>query len=147
VVRSATGEGKIAANIVRSQFKEHEAFGGVVPEIAARVHVDILDHLIASALKEANIKFPDLDGVAVTAGPGLVGGLLVGLVTAKSIALVHTLPLVAVNHLEGHALTVGLTEGLRPPYLLLLVSGGHTQFIVVRDVANYRRLGGTVDDA
>lgn len=147
VSRSSSGHGRIAANIVRSQFKEHEAFGGVVPEIAARAHVEVLDHMIEAALREADIGFEDLDGVAVTAGPGLVGGLLVGLVTAKAVALVHDLPLIAVNHLEGHALTIGLTDGLQPPYLLLLVSGGHSQFIAVRDAGEYRRLGGTKDDA
>jgi N6-L-threonylcarbamoyladenine synthase len=147
VRRSSDGRGHVMANVVRSQFKEHAAFGGVVPEIAARAHVDALDHLVALALREARVEFPDLDGIAVTAGPGLIGGLMVGLVTAKAIALVHNLPLIAVNHLEGHALTVGLTENLSPPYLLLLVSGGHTQFISVTGIGAYQRLGGTIDDA
>ncbi len=147
VRRDSEGNGVILANIVRSQFKDHEAFGGVVPEIAARAHVQALDSLIEAALREANITFAGLDGVAATAGPGLIGGVLVGLVTAKAIALVHKLPLVAVNHLEGHALTVGLTEGLRPPYLLLLVSGGHTEFVRVGADFDYRKLGGTIDDA
>jgi N6-L-threonylcarbamoyladenine synthase len=147
VSRSPSGEGRILANIVRSQFKEHAPFGGVVPEIAARAHVECLDRLIASALREQGLNFADLDGVAVTAGPGLIGGLMVGLITAKAIALVHNLPLIAVNHLEGHALTVGLTDHVPPPYLLLLVSGGHTQFIAVRGVGDYERLGGTLDDA
>jgi N6-L-threonylcarbamoyladenine synthase len=141
------GKGIIHSNIIRSQVSEHQEFGGVVPEIAARAHVEVLDRLIASSLDEAGASFKDLDGIAVTAGPGLIGGLLVGLVTAKAIALVHKLPLIGVNHLEGHALTVGLTENLKPPYLLLLVSGGHTQFIAVKDVAVYYRLGGTLDDA
>jgi N6-L-threonylcarbamoyladenine synthase len=147
VSRNPAGEGRILANIVRSQFKEHAAFGGVVPEIAARAHVEYLDYLIAAALREQEMDFGDLDGIAVTAGPGLIGGLMVGLITAKAIALVHNLPLVAVNHLEGHALTVGLTGAINPPYLMLLVSGGHTQFIAVRDVGAYERLGGTMDDA
>ncbi len=147
VSRNAGGRGTILSNIVRSQFKEHEAFGGVVPEIAARAHVQVLDTLIKAALQEAQLDFTALNGVAVTAGPGLIGGLLVGLVTAKAIALVQNIPLVAVNHLEGHALTVGLTEGLSPPYLLLLVSGGHTEFIEVLAPLVYRKLGGTLDDA
>ncbi len=145
--RSPQGNGIILSNIVRSQFKEHEEFGGVVPEIAARAHADILDNLIKMALDEAGLSFGELDGIAVTAGPGLIGGLLVGLVTAKAIALVHNLPLAAINHLEGHALTVGITEGLEPPYLLLLVSGGHTEFLKVEPHFNYQKLGGTIDDA
>jgi N6-L-threonylcarbamoyladenine synthase len=147
VRRNALGEGTILSNIVRSQFSEHAPYGGVVPEIAARAHVEILDKLIEAALEEAGIGFGDLDGVAATAGPGLIGGLLAGLVTAKAIALVHDLPLAAINHLEGHALTVGLTEGLYPPYLLLLVSGGHSEFLSVDRLFSYRKLGGTIDDA
>ncbi len=147
VRRDARGNGVILSNIVRTQFKDHEAYGGVVPEIAARAHVQVLDTLIAAALAEAGLTFGDLDGVAATAGPGLIGGLLAGLVTAKAIALVHGLPLAAVNHLEGHALTVGLTEGLKPPYLLLLVSGGHTEFLRVGADFSYLKLGGTIDDA
>ncbi|MGO8952820.1 MAG: tRNA (adenosine(37)-N6)-threonylcarbamoyltransferase complex transferase subunit TsaD [Rhodomicrobium sp.] len=141
------GKGTILSNIVRSQFKDHEPYGGVVPEIAARAHVEVLDSLIRAALEEAHLGFPSLDGVAATAGPGLIGGLLVGLVTAKAIALVHNLPLAAVNHLEGHALTVGLTEALDPPYLLLLVSGGHSEFLRIGRLFDYQKLGGTIDDA
>lgn len=147
VRRKTNGRGQVLSNIVRSQFRDHEAFGGVVPEIAARKHVEALDEIILASLREAGLDFADLDGVAATAGPGLIGGLLVGLVTAKAISLVQQLPLVAVNHLEGHALTVGLTEGLDPPYLLLLVSGGHTQFIDVGTELDYRKIGGTLDDA
>jgi len=147
VKRDAHGNGLILSNVVRTQFKDHEAYGGVVPEIAARAHVQVLDSLIAAALAEAALTFGDLDGIAATAGPGLIGGLLAGLVTAKAIALVHGLPLAAVNHLEGHALTVGLTEGLKPPYLLLLVSGGHTEFLKVGADFSYSKLGGTIDDA
>src|ERR1700704_2356562 len=147
VARSADGRGRILSNVVRAQWEQHRGYGGVVPEIAARAHVECLDEIVAEALREASIGFPQLDAVAVTAGPGLIGGLLVGVTTAKAIALVHGLPLVAVNHLEAHALTVGLTEGLLPPYLLLLVSGGHTQLLVVRDVGSYQRLGTTIDDA
>jgi N6-L-threonylcarbamoyladenine synthase len=147
VVRRSDADGAILGNAVFSQIEEHRAFGGVVPEIAARAHVEALDGLIVAAMDEAGVDFGDLDGVAVTAGPGLIGGLLVGLMTAKAIALVHRLPLLAVNHLEGHALTVGLTEGMVPPYLLLLVSGGHTQLIIIHEVGRYERLGATLDDA
>jgi N6-L-threonylcarbamoyladenine synthase len=147
VARAPDGTGRILANVVRSQWDAHRAYGGVVPEIAARAHAECLDEIIRSALAEAGVGWGVLDAVAATAGPGLVGGLIVGLTTAKAIALVHGLPLVAVNHLEAHALTVGLTEGLRPPYLLLLVSGGHTQLIDVLDIGRYERLGTTIDDA
>jgi len=147
VKRHGPGDGAILANIVRSQLEEHRDYGGVVPEIAARAHVDCLDHIIAAALAEAGVKFHDLDGVAVTAGPGLIGGLMVGLISAKAISSVHKKPLIAVNHLEGHALTVGLTEGLEPPYLLLLITGGHTQLLIIHAAGDYERLGTTVDDA
>ncbi len=147
VTRCDDGKGIILSNIVRSQFNEHAPYGGVVPEIAARAHVEVLDRLIRTSLDEARVSFGRLDGVAATAGPGLIGGLLAGLVMAKAIALVQNLPLVAVNHLEGHALTVGLTEALDPPYLLLLVSGGHSEFLKVARPFEYHRLGGTIDDA
>jgi N6-L-threonylcarbamoyladenine synthase len=147
VARESGGSGRIVSSVVRAQWEEHRRYGGVVPEIAARSHVECLDEIVAQALSEAGVAFSGLDAVAVTAGPGLIGGLLVGVTTAKAIALVHGLPLVAVNHLEAHALTVGLTEGLRPPYLLLLVSGGHTQLLLVRGVGRYVRLGTTIDDA
>ena len=147
VTRDRAGHGRILSNIVRSQWEEHRPYGGVVPEIAARAHIDCLDELVAAAMREAGIELQDLDAVAATAGPGLVGGLIVGLVTGKAIAFAAGCPLVAVNHLEAHALTVGLSEGLRPPYLLLLVSGGHTQLLLVRGVGHYERLGTTVDDA
>lgn len=147
VERSGSGRGRILSNVVRSQWEKHREFGGVVPEIAARAHVDCLDALIAEALRGAGIGFADLDAIAATAGPGLIGGLIVGLVTGKALALAHRKPLIAVNHLEAHALTVGLTEGLPPPYLLLLVSGGHTQLLLVEGIGRYRRLGSTIDDA
>ena len=118
-----------------------------MPEIAARAHVECLDLLIGEAMREADIDYSDLDAVAATAGPGLIGGLIVGLVTGKAIALAAQKPFIAVHHLEAHALTVGLTEGLKPPYLLLLVSGGHTQLLIVRGVGDYERLGTTIDDA
>jgi N6-L-threonylcarbamoyladenine synthase len=147
VQRSVDGRGRILANVVRAQWEQHRRYGGVVPEIAARAHVECLDEIIGQAMGEAGIDFSRLDAVAVTAGPGLIGGLLVGVTTAKAIALVRKCALVGVNHLEAHALTVGLTEGLRPPYLLLLVSGGHTQLLLVHDVGRYQRLGTTIDDA
>ncbi len=147
VLRSADGRGRILSNIVRSQWERHRPYGGVVPEIAARAHVECLDILTREAMREAGIDFDGLDAIAATAGPGLIGGLIVGLVTAKAIALGRRLPFLAVHHLEAHALTVGLTEGLKPPYLLLLVSGGHTQLLIVRGVGAYERLGTTIDDA
>ena len=147
VGRAADGQGTVLSSIVRSQWEQHRPYGGVVPEIAARAHVECLDEIIAAALAEAGIGFRDLSAVAATAGPGLIGGLLVGLTTAKAIALVHGLPLIAVNHLEAHALTTGLTENLQPPYVLLLVSGGHTQLLLIEDVGRYVRLGTTIDDA
>ena len=135
------------ANEVLSQIAEHAAYGGVVPEIAARAHVEVLDRLIERALAGAGVRLADLDGIAVAAGPGLIGGVLVGLVTAKTLALVARKPLIAVNHLEAHALTARLTDGLSFPYLLLLASGGHTQLVAVKGVGDYVRLGGTIDDA
>jgi N6-L-threonylcarbamoyladenine synthase len=147
VLRRAPFSGEILSNLVRAQLDEHAAFGGVVPEIAARAHVEVLDTLVRQAMDEAGAGWDDLDGVAATAGPGLLGGVLVGLTTAKAIAAARSLPLIAVNHLEAHALTVGLTDGLAPPYLLLLVSGGHTQLLAVRDIGRYERLGATLDDA
>src|SRR5215469_5633854 len=147
VERPAEGRGRILSNIVLSQIDEHAAFGGVVPEIAARAHVEALDLIIANAMAQAGRTFADLDGVAVAAGPGLIGGVIVGLTTAKAIALVHEMPLAAVNHLEAHALTARLTDGIAFPYCLFLASGGHTQIVAVRGVGDYVRLGTTVDDA
>ena len=147
VARDAAGRGRILADVVRSQTDLHQVYGGVVPEIAARAHAECLDDLIRAALREAGVGFTDLAAVAATAGPGLIGGLLVGLTTGKAIALAHEKRFLAINHLEAHALTVGLTEGLAPPYMLLLVSGGHTQLLGVDGVGQYRRLGSTIDDA
>jgi N6-L-threonylcarbamoyladenine synthase len=147
VARDADGRGTILSNVVLSQIADHAAFGGVVPEIAARAHVEALDEVVAAALAEAGADFADLDAVAATAGPGLIGGVIVGLTTAKAIALAAGLPLIAVNHLEGHALTARLTDGLAFPYLLLLVSGGHTQILLVSGVGAYERWGTTIDDA
>src|ERR1700742_3560647 len=147
VERQNDGSGRILSNIVRSQTEEHARFGGVVPEIAARAHVDVLDHLVETAMKEAGVDYAQLSGVAAAAGPGLIGGVIVGLTTAKAIAMVHDTPLIAVNHLEAHALTPRLTDALEFPYCLFLASGGHTQIVAVVGVGNYVRLGTTVDDA
>lgn len=137
----------ILSNAVFSQIAEHAAFGGVVPEIAARAHVDALDGIVRAALSDAGTSLAELDGIAVTAGPGLIGGLIVGLVTARSIAMASSKPLVPVNHLEGHALSPRLVADLEFPYLLLLVSGGHTQIVAVEGVGRYRRMASTIDDA
>ncbi|MFN4140311.1 tRNA (adenosine(37)-N6)-threonylcarbamoyltransferase complex transferase subunit TsaD [Aestuariivirga sp.] len=147
VRRDALGRGEILSNVVLSQLEEHAPYGGVVPEIAARAHVSHLDGLVAQAMKEAGLSCEQLDGVAATAGPGLLGGVLVGLTMAKAIALAHQKPLLAVNHLEGHALTARLLADVEFPYLLLLISGGHTQFQIVEGVGRYHRLGTTIDDA
>ena len=144
---NANGSGDILANEVMSQIAEHAAYGGVVPEIAARAHVDVLDRLIRRALDQAGMRLRDLDGIAAAAGPGLVGGVIVGLTTGKALALATRKPFMAVNHLEGHALTARLTDGIAFPYLLLLVSGGHTQLLAVKGVGDYVRLGTTLDDA
>jgi N6-L-threonylcarbamoyladenine synthase len=137
----------ILANVVAGQDALHAAYGGVVPEIAARAHVERLDHAVEQALGAAGLGLDDLDAVAVTAGPGLIGGVLAGVMTAKGIAAGAGLPLVGVNHLAGHALTPRLTDGLGYPYLVLLVSGGHCQFLRVEGPEVFRRLGGTIDDA
>ncbi len=147
VERTSDGSGRILSDVVLSQVADHAAFGGVVPEIAARAHVEALDGIVAAALGDAGLSFADIDAVAATAGPGLIGGVLVGLTTAKAIAMAAGKPLLAVNHLEGHALTARLTDGLDFPFLLLLVSGGHSQFLAVDGVGAYRRLGTTIDDA
>lgn len=140
-------EKQILSNVVRSQIDDHTAFGGVVPEIAARAHIKVLDGIIAEALSRADCGWDDIDAVAATAGPGLIGGVIVGFMTAKAIAMASGKPIIAVNHLEGHALTARLTDDLPFPFLLLLVSGGHSQFLLVRGVGDYERLGTTIDDA
>jgi N6-L-threonylcarbamoyladenine synthase len=139
---------RILAHKLAGQESAHRPYGGVVPEIAARAHVEILPQLIEDVLREAAIDLSEVDGIAATAGPGLVGGVMVGLVTAKGLALASGKPLIAVNHLEGHALSPMLSQpGLRFPYLLLLVSGGHCQLLFVEGVGRYRRLATTIDDA
>ncbi|KAF0185219.1 MAG: tRNA (adenosine(37)-N6)-threonylcarbamoyltransferase complex transferase subunit TsaD [Hyphomonadaceae bacterium] len=147
VVRLADGRVEVLADVVWTQIEEHAPYGGVVPEIAARSHVEKLDAVIASAMAQAGLGFADLDGVAATAGPGLIGGVMVGLMTGKAIALARGLPLIAINHLEGHVLSPRLAADLPFPYLLLLASGGHCQFLAVEGLGRYRRLGSTVDDA
>lgn len=137
----------ILSNLVLSQLEEHRAFGGVVPEIAARSHMDHLDTLITAALSDAKMDFSDLDGVAATCGPGLIGGVMVGMMAGKAIAASQNIPFIAVNHLEGHALTPRLTHDLKFPYLLLLVSGGHSQILIAEDVGRYKKIGSTIDDA
>lgn len=139
---------RVLSDIVLGQASHHAPYKGVVPEIAARAHVEGLDGTIAAAMRDAGLGFADLDGVAATAGPGLIGGVMVGLLAGKAIALAHDKPLIGVNHLEGHALSPRLADGGATfPYLLLLVSGGHCQFIAVLDVGVYRRFGSTIDDA
>ncbi len=142
-----TADRRVLAQRVRSQLTEHAPFGGVVPEIAARAHVEALTLQIRSVMEEVSCRFTDLAGVAATTGPGLIGGLMVGAVTAKAIASVHRLPFHAINHLEGHVLTPRLTDAVPFPYLVLLVSGGHTQLVLAEGVGRYRRLGTTIDDA
>lgn len=139
--------GEILSNEVLSQIARHAAYGGVVPEIAARAHIDVLDRLIRRALERAQTEAKDLDAIAAAAGPGLIGGVLVGLTAGKAMALALNKPFIAVNHLEAHALTARLTDHLDFPFLALLISGGHTQLVAVKDVGAYRRLGSTVDDA
>jgi N6-L-threonylcarbamoyladenine synthase len=141
------GRGHILSNEILSQIEEHAPYGGVVPEIAARAHVTALDGLISRAMARAQVSFKDLDGIAAAAGPGLVGGVIVGLTTGKTLSLVTDKPFLAVNHLEAHALSPRLTDGVDFPYLLLLASGGHSQLLAVRGVDDYVRLGTTIDDA
>ncbi len=137
----------VLSSIVRGQVALHASFGGVVPEIAARAHAEILDSCVEAALTKAGLGFSDLDGIAVTAGPGLIGGVLAGVMTAKGLSAATGVPLWGVNHLAGHALTPRLTDGLGFPYLMLLVSGGHCQFLIVEGADRFQRLGGTIDDA
>ncbi len=138
---------EILADVVLSQMEEHRPYGGIVPEIAARSHLEHVDRVVESALTQAGVTLSDLSAIAVTGGPGLIGGVMVGVMTGKALALVSGKPFLAVNHLEGHALTVRLTHGIGFPYLLLLASGGHCQLLAVLGVGDYRRLGTTIDDA
>ena len=138
---------EILSNVILSQNDAHAPYGGVVPEIAARSHIEHIDHVLEQAFAEAGCALSDVDAVAVTTGPGLIGGVIVGTMTGKAIASALKKPFVAVNHLEAHALTVRLTDQVAFPYLLLLVSGGHCQILAVEGVGRYRKLGGTLDDA
>jgi N6-L-threonylcarbamoyladenine synthase len=138
---------RIRSDLVLSQIALHQPYGGIVPEIAARAHLDHLDTMIAKALAEAGVDFTALSAVAATGGPGLIGGVIVGVMTAKALALARNLPFIAVNHLEGHALSARLSHDAAFPYLLLLVSGGHCQLLIVEEVGRYVRLGTTIDDA
>ncbi len=141
------GTADILSNVVSSQIEEHKKFGGVVPELAARAHLENIEYIIDTAFKESKISIDEMDGVAATAGPGLIVCLTVGLNIGKSIAAFSNKPFIGVNHLEGHALSPGLEKKIKFPYLLLLISGGHTQFLIVKDVNEYEQLGTTIDDA
>jgi N6-L-threonylcarbamoyladenine synthase len=141
------GPGEILSNVMFSQIEEHSPYGGVVPEIAARAHVELLDGIVERALRDAGVTLGEIDGVAATAGPGLIGGVMVGLVTAKALALAAGKPLIAVNHLEAHALSARLALGTAFPFLLLLISGGHCQLMAAEAVGRYRLYGATIDDA
>src|SRR6185295_8020095 len=141
------GPGEILSNIVVGQASAHRPFGGVVPEIAARAHVELLDQIVDRALEEAGVTLDSLDAIAATAGPGLIGGVMVGLVSAKAFALAAAKPLIAVNHLEAHALSARLCQGTEFPFLLLLISGGHCQLMAAEGVGRYRLYGATIDDA
>lgn len=147
VVRQGDGPAQILSSVVVGQNALHQPFGGVVPEIAARAHAERLDGCVAQALTDAGLGLSHLDGIAVTAGPGLIGGVISGVMLAKGLCAATGLPLIGVNHLAGHALTPRLTDGAAFPYLMLLVSGGHCQFLVVHGAQEFTRLGGTIDDA
>lgn len=141
------GKKRILSNIINSQIDLHAKYGGVIPEFAARSHIDCIDKVVFEALQQAGVSLSDIDAIAATAGPGLIGGLLVGVLTAKSIAFFAKKPFVAINHLEGHLLTTRLCFDVEFPYLLLLTSGGHFMFVEVKGIGNYRMLGETLDDA
>lgn len=147
VLARADGTRAILSSVTLAQYDRHAAYGGVVPEIAARAHVERIDGIIAQAIEISGHTYADLDAITATAGPGLIGGVMVGLTAAKALAIAHSARLVPINHLEGHALSVRMTENVEFPYLLLLISGGHTQLIEVSGVGAYRRLGTTIDDA
>src|SRR6056297_3196271 len=147
LVRIGDDRAEVLASVVHGQSALHADFGGVVPEIAARAHAEKLDIAVREALARAGLTFAGVDAVAVTAGPGLIGGVLAGVMCAKGIAAGAGLPLIGVNHLAGHALTPRLTDAVAFPYLVLLVSGGHCQFLIVRGPEDFARLGGTIDDA
>ena len=147
VQENLDGTAKVLSSVISSQIKEHEKFGGIVPELAARSHVENIDFIISKALKDAKINFELIDGIAATAGPGLIVCLTVGLNIGKAIAGFSEKPFVAVNHLEGHALSPALSNKIKFPYLLLLISGGHSQYLIVKNVNEYKQIGTTIDDA
>ena len=147
IVQKSNNKIDVLSNIVKSQIDIHKYYGGVVPELAARAHSDIIDKLICEALDDANTSFKQIDAIAATAGPGLLGGLLVGVVAGKTLAHFLQKPFIAINHLEGHALSIKLEQEIDYPYLLLLVSGGHTEFTIIRNFNSYKRIGTTIDDA
>ncbi|WP_299413903.1 tRNA (adenosine(37)-N6)-threonylcarbamoyltransferase complex transferase subunit TsaD [uncultured Sulfitobacter sp.] len=147
VLRGQAGDAKVLSSIVLGQTELHADFGGVVPEIAARAHAEKIDTCVQQALDAAHLSLSDIDAVAVTAGPGLIGGVVSGVMCAKGIALARGIPLFGVNHLAGHALTPRLTDAVAYPFLMLLVSGGHCQFLIVSGPDQFQRLGGTIDDA
>lgn len=142
-----TRAAQVLSSVVKGQGALHQSFGGVVPEIAARAHAERLDHCIEEALSAAQIGLPQIDAIAVTSGPGLIGGVMAGVMCAKGLAAARGVPLIGVNHLAGHALTPCLTDNVEFPYLMLLVSGGHCQFLIVEGAERFRRIGGTIDDA
>ncbi|MBY5933438.1 tRNA (adenosine(37)-N6)-threonylcarbamoyltransferase complex transferase subunit TsaD [Tateyamaria omphalii] len=147
VVCGAPGDMTVLSSVVFGQSELHADFGGVVPEIAARAHAERLDVSIAGALEQANVSLKDIDAIAATCGPGLIGGVVAGVMTAKGLAVATGKPLYGINHLAGHALTPRLSDGISFPYLMLLVSGGHCQFLLAKGPDDFKRLGGTIDDA
>ena len=147
IVQKRGDQIKVLSNIVKSQIDIHKFYGGVVPELAARAHSDVIDKLILMALAKAKTNFKQINAIAATAGPGLLGGLLVGVVAGKTLAHSLNIPFIAINHLEGHALSIKLEREIKYPYLLLLVSGGHTEFNIIKKFNSYKRIGTTIDDA
>ena len=147
IKKTKEGQVKILSNVVSSQEEIHKKFGGIVPELAARTHTEKIDHIIKKAMSKSECSFGQLDGVATTAGPGLLVCLMIGMTAGKTIANFYRKPFYGINHLEGHALTMGLIKPIKFPYLLLLISGGHSQFLSINGVGKYKRLGTTIDDA
>lgn len=147
IVRLSSGRSSVLSSVIDSQIERHAPFGGVVPEIAARAHLDVIDRIITAAMDEACLAFDQIDGIAATAGPGLVGGVMVGLSAGKALALALNKPLIAINHLEGHAVSARLEADAPYPFLLLLTSGGHCQLLAVSGIGQCQRLGTTIDDA
>ena len=147
IIRLSGTKVEILSDIIHSQIEDHAQYGGVVPEIAARAHAELADTVVARALDASGLKLGDMDAIAATSGPGLIGGVLVGMMTGKALAMASGKPYLPINHLEGHALSPRIGAACPFPYLLLLVSGGHCQILEVRDLGDYKRLGSTIDDA